>query len=81
MPEERYLNYTFTDEILYNNTAESFINGTAFHYPSDPYPTISNVSSVFLREAYNDPQYYEYAFLRTLPLGELMPSATVYWGE
>ncbi len=81
VPEERYLNYTFTDEILYNNTAESFINGTAFHYPSDPYPTIYNVSSVFLREAYNDPQYYEYAFLRTLPLGELMPSATVYWGE
>ena len=33
VPEERYLNYTFTNEILYNNTSESFINGTAYHYP------------------------------------------------
>lgn len=81
VPEERYLNYIFADEILYNNTAESFINGTAYHYPLDPYPTIYNVSYILVREASNDPQYYEYAFLRTLPLGNFMPYATIEWGE
>ncbi|MGC8618581.1 MAG: hypothetical protein ACP5UZ_07625 [Thermoplasmata archaeon] len=81
VPEEKYLNYTFTIEILYNNTADALINGTAYRYPQDPYPAIYNVSSIFVREGTNDMQYYEYAFLRTLPVGNLMPYTTIYWGD
>ncbi len=79
----RGLFYNFTLDRLANSTVTMYINGTQYSYSSDPYPVDSGSHSswIWLRESVNDPQYYEYAFIRTLPINGIMPFTYIYKGN
>jgi len=76
VPEQQYLNYTFTLIENYNNTAEALINSKMYD-TSQQFVSEYNISYIFAREATNDPQYYEYGFLRTIPVQNIMPIVTI----
>ena len=45
---------------------------SATYYPIH-YIGFQSGDTIVAREAINNPQYYEYAFIRTLPLDDIMP--------
>jgi hypothetical protein len=75
--EETGLFYNFTLNMIANNTLTAYIDGTRYYYNSNSYP-INDGGTVTLREGTNGPQYYEYAFIRTLPTRGVMPLAYIY---
>lgn len=77
VPEKSGLFYNFTLDILANSTVTAYINGTRYKYSSDSYP-INDGSTLWLREVTNNPQYYQYAFIRTLPINGIMPHVYIY---
>ena len=72
--------YNFTVNRLTNSTITMYINGTQYIYSSDPYPVDSGSQAnwILLRETTDNPQYYEYAFIRTLPISGIMPSTYIH---
>jgi len=76
VPEQKYLNYTFTLIENFNNTAEALINNTLYD-SSQQYIPEYNINYIYLREAINDPQYFEYGFLKTIPVQNIMPIVTI----
>lgn len=77
VPEQRGLFYNFTLQTLYNNTVQAELNSTYFRYSADPYPSFFGGDQIMLRESINSPQYYEYAFIRTIPFSGIMPHITL----
>jgi len=76
VPEQKYLNYTFTLIDNYNNTAEALINDKIYD-PSKQYISEYNIYQIMLRESINNPQYFEYGFLRAIPMQNIMPIVTI----
>ena len=71
--------YLFTISAFTNGTMISTISNSTFsrsYYPIN-YTGIKSTYSIILRESMNNPQYYEYGFLRTLPLNNVMPSTQI----
>jgi hypothetical protein len=70
--------YLFSIAAFKNGTMEASISNSTF---SDSYYPVQYTGfqsdTLFVREVYNDPQYYEFAYLRSLPLDGVMPSAIV----
>lgn len=76
IPERAGIFHYFTLQRLANNTLKTYLDDTRYFNSADPYPVYSK-SYIFLREGTNDPQYFEYAFIRTLPIGGIMPQACI----
>lgn len=71
--------YNFGITAYTNGSIESSISNStysAFFYPVN-YTGFQSSNTIIMRESINNPQYYEYAFIRRLPLNDVMPIAIV----
>ena len=71
--------YMFGITAFTNGTMEASISNNTFsssYYPIH-YTGFPSGITITLRESTNGPQYYEYAFIRTLPIDGLMPTVVI----
>ena len=76
VPEQEGLFYNFSLQVLNNQTLKAELNGKWFKNPSDPYP-LTNGNFIWLRETSDNPQYYEFAFIRSMPFDGIMPNIKI----
>ena len=73
---------------FYNFDISAFTNGSiiasisnftsnSFYYPIH-YTSFQSSNTITMREARNGPQYYEYAFIRSLPIDNIMPVTSIW---
>lgn len=71
--------YTFGITAYANGTMEASISNSTFsasYYPVY-YTGFQSGETIVMRESINSPQYYEYAFIRTLPVDDVMPIVVI----
>ena len=67
--------YTFGLTAYNNGTLIASISNSSFRASYYPvyYAGFQSSDTIIMRESINDPQYYEYAFIRALPIDNVMP--------
>lgn len=71
--------YTFGITAYTNGSVVASISNStigASYYPVN-YTSFKSFATIIMRESINNPQYYEYAFIRKLPLDNIMPLAVI----
>lgn len=71
--------YTFGITAYTNGSMVASISNSTFsasYYPIH-YSSFQSSNTVTLRESINNPQYYQYAFIRKLPFDDIMPVAVI----